>query len=211
MQFITLKVLFSLGIDMEKIRTKATVLIIPGLRDHVADHWQTLLQARLMNVHSVPALETDKLNCEKRVTAIQAQLEKIQGPVIIVAHSAGVLMTLHWAAKYQHDIQGALLVTPPDLTQNWPENYPSADTLRKEGWAPLPNQKLPFPSIVVASSNDHLARYTAVEEMAKNWGSQLVNLGDVGHMNPAAGFGLWTQAEQFIQQLDLVDEHVLLA
>lgn len=196
---------------MEKILTKATVLIIPGLRDHVADHWQTLLQAKLANVRSVPPLETDKLNCEKRAAAIQAQLEKIEGPVILVAHSAGVLMTLHWAAKHQHDIQGALLVTPPDLEINWPENYPSADTLRQEGWDPLPNQALPFPSIVVASTNDHLASFTAVEKMAKKWGSQLLNLGAVGHMNPAAGFGPWPQAEQLIQQLDLVGEATVLA
>ncbi|MEG0340540.1 MAG: alpha/beta hydrolase [Acinetobacter sp.] len=196
---------------MEKILTKATVLIIPGLRDHVADHWQTLLQAKLENVRSVPPLETDKLNCEKRVAAIQAQLEQIEGPVILVAHSAGVLMTVHWAAKHQHDIQGALLVTPPDLTKNWPANYPSADTLRNEGWDPLPNQELPFPSIVVASTNDHLASLGAVEEMAKLWGSQLLNLGAVGHMNPAAGFGPWPQAEQLIQQLDLVSEAAVLA
>ncbi|WP_010111142.1 alpha/beta hydrolase [Acinetobacter sp. P8-3-8] len=196
---------------MEKILTKATVLIIPGLRDHVADHWQTLLQAKLENVRSVPPLETDKLNCEKRVEAIQAQLEQIEGPVILVAHSAGVLMTVHWAAKYQHDIQGALLVTPPDLTKNWPANYPSADTLRNEGWDPLPNQVLPFSSIVVASTNDHLASLIAVEEMAKRWGSQLLNLGAVGHMNPAAGFGSWPQAEQLIQQLDLVSEAAVLA
>lgn len=196
---------------MEKILTKATVLIIPGLRDHVADHWQTLLQAKLENVRSVPPLETDKLNCEKRVEAIQAQLEQIEGPVILVAHSAGVLMTVHWAAKHQHDIQGALLVTPPDLTKNWPANYPSADTLRNEGWDPLPNQALPFPSIIVASTNDHLASLSAVEEMAKLWGSQLLNLGAVGHMNPAAGFGPWPQAEQLIQQLDLVSEMAVLA
>lgn len=196
---------------MEKILTKATVLIIPGLRDHVADHWQTLLQAKLENVRSVPPLETDKLNCEKRVEAIQAQLEQIEGPVILVAHSAGVLMTVHWAAKHQHDIQGALLVTPPDLTKNWPANYPSADTLRNEGWDPLPNQALPFPSIIVASTNDHLASLGAVEEMAKRWGSQLLNLGAVGHMNPAAGFGPWPQAEQLIQQLDLVSETAVLA
>ena len=196
---------------MEKILTNATVLIIPGLRDHVAEHWQTLLEKKLDKVRSVPPLETDKLNCAKRVDAIQAQLEQIEGPVIFVAHSAGVLMTLHWAAKYQHKIQGALLVTPPDLEQSWPENYPSPDMLRKEGWDPLPQQKLPFPSILAASSNDHLATYAAATAMAKQWGSQLVNLGAVGHLNPAAGFGPWPQAEQLIQQLDLVEEATVLA
>ena len=89
---------------MEKIFTQATVLIIPGLRDHVAEHWQTLLEARLEKVRSVPPLQIDKLNCAKRVEAIQAALDQITGPVILVAHSAGVLMTIHWAEKYQHNI-----------------------------------------------------------------------------------------------------------
>ncbi len=93
----------------------------PGLRDHVPEHWQTILETKLAKVRSVPPVEINKLNCENRVAAIQAQLEQIQGPVILVAHSAGVLMTIHWAAKYQRPIQGALLVAPPDLNQSWPE------------------------------------------------------------------------------------------
>ncbi|HCA5285694.1 TPA: alpha/beta hydrolase [Acinetobacter nosocomialis] len=194
------------GVEMEKIQTKATILIIPGLRDHVPEHWQTILETKLAKVRSVPPVQTNKLNCENRVTAIQAQLEQIQGPVILVAHSAGVLMTIHWAAKYQRPIQGALLVAPPDLNESWPENYPSPTVLHQEGWSPLPNQTLPFPSILVASTNDHLARYEAVSEMAGKWGSQLVNLGEVGHLNPASGFGYWPLAEQFIQQLDQVEQ-----
>ncbi|WP_171429570.1 RBBP9/YdeN family alpha/beta hydrolase [Acinetobacter lactucae] len=194
------------GVEMEKIQTNATILIIPGLRDHVSEHWQTILETKLAKVHSVPPVQINKLNCENRVAAIQAQLEQIQGSVILVAHSAGVLMTLHWAAKYQRAIQGALLVAPPDLNQSWPENYPSPTALHQEGWSPLPDQTLPFPSILVASTNDHLARYEAVSEMAEKWGSQLVNLGDVGHLNPASGFGYWPLAEKFIQQLDQVEQ-----
>jgi len=34
--------------------TCPTVLIVPGLRDHVDDHWQTLLAARLERVRTVP-------------------------------------------------------------------------------------------------------------------------------------------------------------
>ncbi len=195
------------GIEMEKILTNATILIIPGLRDYVEKHWQTLLEAKLEKVCSVPPAETDKLSCANRVARIQAELEKIEGPVILVAHSAGVLMTVHWAKQYRPDthkynIKGALLVTPPDLDQIWPDNYPSSDTLKEQGWSPLPDQKLPFPSIVIASSNDYLASTEAVEKMAIVWGSQWVNLGEVGHLNPAAGFGSWSQAEEFIQQLD---------
>ena len=65
---------------MEKLQT-ATVLIVPGLRDHVPEHWQTLLQARLGKVRSVPPLETDKLSCSARVEAIERELASIDGPV----------------------------------------------------------------------------------------------------------------------------------
>ncbi|MNG41355.1 hypothetical protein D3C84_1304870 [compost metagenome] len=66
----------------------------------------------------------------------------------------------------------------------------------------MPTTALPFPSIVAASSNDHLASYAAVSELAHRWGSELVNLGAVGHLNPASGFGPWPLAEALICRLD---------
>ncbi|EJM86528.1 MULTISPECIES: RBBP9/YdeN family alpha/beta hydrolase [Pseudomonas] len=187
---------------MDKLQTAATVLIVPGLREHVAEHWQTLLEARLSKVRSVPPQETDKLDCNKRVQAIQHALEQIDGPVILVAHSAGVLMVAHWAAQYRRPIKGALLAAPPDLDAPWPSGYPSPETLRSQGWDPLPKGPLPFRSLVAASTNDHLASLEAVTHLAEGWGSELLNLGDVGHLNPAAGYGHWPQAEALILELD---------
>ncbi|MEX6504562.1 RBBP9/YdeN family alpha/beta hydrolase [Pseudomonas zhanjiangensis] len=187
---------------MEQLHTNATVLIVPGLREHVPEHWQTLLQARLGKVHAVPPLEENKLSLAARVEAIQQVLEQIDGPVILVGHSAGVLMLVHWANLHQRPIKGALLVAPPDLDGSWPAGYPSPESLRENGWDPLPKGKLPFPSILAASTNDYLASFTVATRMAAEWGSQLVNLGDVGHLNPASGFGEWPRAEDFIRQLD---------
>lgn len=190
------------GVEVDKLQTAATVLIVPGLRDHVAEHWQTLLEARLSKVRSVPPLETARLDCAKRVEAIQHTLEQIDGPVILVAHSAGVLMVAHWAARHNRPIKGALLATPPDLDAQWPQGYPSAETLRTQGWDPLPEGRLPFRSLVAASTDDHLASLDAVTRMAEGWGSELLNLGQVGHLNPAAGYGRWPQAEALILELD---------
>lgn len=187
---------------MDTLETVATVLIVPGLRDHVAEHWQTLLQARLRKVRSVPPLETNKLDCAARVQAIENELARIDGPVILVAHSAGVLMVAHWAARHSRPIKGALLAAPPDLDATWPEHYPSPQALRANGWDPLPKGALPFRSIVAGSTNDHLASLEAVTGMARGWGSELVNLGQVGHLNPASGFGHWPGAEALIQELD---------
>src|SRR6516225_11530870 len=92
-----------------------TILIVPGLRNHVAGHWQTLLEASLPNAVCVPPLEVDKLSCAARVAALDQALAEIVGPVILVAHSAGVTTTVHWARQHQRRIHGAVLATPPDL------------------------------------------------------------------------------------------------
>lgn len=183
----------------------ATVLIVPGLRDHVAEHWQTLLEQKLSKTRRVvvvPPLETDKLSCAARVDAIENTLAGIDGPVIVVAHSGGVIMLAHWAQKHQRAIQGALLAAPPDFDTPLPAGYPTLDVLQANGWLPVPRTALPFRSVVAASTNDPLARLERVQEMARDWGSTVVNVGAVGHLNPASGFGEWPQAQEFMHLLD---------
>ncbi|HZZ09566.1 MAG TPA: alpha/beta hydrolase [Paraburkholderia sp.] len=178
-----------------------TIVMVPGLRDHVAEHWQTLLMNRLPNAVSVPPLEHDKLSCEARVAALEATLAKIEGPVILVAHSAGVMITAHWAQHHTRQIHGALLAAPADLETPLPAGYPDIDALAQHGWLPVPRKPLPFPCLVGASRNDPLAKFERVAAMAQDWAGRLVDLGHVGHLNPAAGFGAWPMAETLIDQL----------
>ena len=178
-----------------------TVVIVPGLRDHVADHWQTLLAERLSDVRTVPPLERDKLSRAARVAALDDVLREIDGPVVLVAHSAGVMITVHWAQNPTRPIQGVLLATPADLELPLPEGYPTTDDLDRGGWNPIPRRRLPFPSIVAASRTDPLGGYRRIAGMAETWGSRLVDLGDVGHLNPAAGYGYWPDAENLLRQL----------
>lgn len=178
-----------------------TILIVPGLRDHVAQHWQTLLEKKLTKAASVPPLEVDGLSCAARVAALDTALARIDGPVILVAHSAGVMITVQWARRHDRKIQGALLATPADLESPLPEGYPSLGTLAHHGWCPIPRDPLPFASIVCASRNDPLARFDRVAELARDWGSRLVDLGEAGHLNPASGFGEWPMAESLINEL----------
>ena len=178
-----------------------TVLLVPGLRDHVPEHWQTLLEAQLPNARSVAPLEHDKLSRAARVDALDAALAAIDGPVVLVAHSAGVMITVHWAAKHHRKIRGALLVTPADLETPMPAGYPQKEALAEHGWLPVPRKPLPFPSILAASRNDPLATYERAAQLASNWGSELVDLGEVGHLNPAAGYGPWPRATELIDKL----------
>ncbi|MHA4848017.1 RBBP9/YdeN family alpha/beta hydrolase [Rhodococcus sp. MSC1_016] len=181
--------------------TSPTVVIVPGLRDHVADHWQTLLAERLDTVRTVPPLERDKFSLAARIAALDDVLTDIDGPVVLVAHSAGVAITVHWAQRSTRPVQGALLATPPDLEEPLPAGYPTLEDLEQGGWEPVPRRRLPFPSVVAASTNDPMARFRRVAGMAESWGSRLVDLGAVGHLNPAAGYGYWPYAEELLREL----------
>jgi uncharacterized protein len=122
--------------------------------------------------------------------------------VVIVAHSAGVLVTVHWAAQRSRTpVVGALLATPPALAEELPPEYPSIRTLREHGWLPIPRTPLPFPSIVAASTDDPLGNPVRIGALSKAWGSRWHDLGAVGHLNPASGFGEWRGVEPLLDEL----------
>ena len=65
----------------------------------------------------------------------------------------------------------------------------------------MPRAPLPFPTLLAASRNDPLASYERATQMASDWGSRLVDLGKVGHLNPAAGYGPWPRATELLDAL----------
>jgi predicted alpha/beta hydrolase family esterase len=178
-----------------------TVLIVPGLRDHVEQHWQTLLAARLPRVCTVAPMGSEDLSLRARVDAIEQAAQKIQGPVVVVAHSGGAIMVAHWARRTKRALRGALLATPPDFDLPLPAGYPTLQELHAGGWLPVPRMRLPFRSIVAASRNDPLGSFVRIAGYARDWGSELVDLGPVGHLNPAAGFGPWEAALPLMARL----------
>ncbi|MCU7820855.1 RBBP9/YdeN family alpha/beta hydrolase [Kitasatospora sp. DSM 101779] len=184
------------------------VVIVPGLRGHVPDHWQTVLADGLAaagrDVRTVPPLtgDDDRLDCEARAAALEETVSRAPGPPILVAHSAGVMTTVHWALRTGRPVHGALLATPPDFDTPLPEGYPTPEALRQRGWAPTPLAALPFPSIVAMSDDDPLGHPKRVAAMASAWGSRLIGLGAVGHLNPASGYGPWPQAAELVRELE---------
>ncbi|HWA61386.1 MAG TPA: alpha/beta fold hydrolase [Caulobacteraceae bacterium] len=178
-----------------------TVLFVPGLRDHVADHWQTLMAAEMRGSRTVPPLERDRLSLAARVEALDRAIGEIEGPVVLAAHSAGCLMVAAWAAMGGRPIAGALLATPPDVERPLPAGYPTLDELTAGGWLPVPRCPLPFETLVVASENDPLASLDRVVGFAADWGAAVVNGGRLGHLNPAAGYGPWPPGLAFLKSL----------
>jgi predicted alpha/beta hydrolase family esterase len=183
------------------VKLSPTVLIVPGLRDAVAQHWQTLLAAQLPRVVSVAPMGREDLDCAKRVAAIEEAAQSIEGPIIAVAHSGGCIMLAHWARLTKRPVYAALLATPPDFETAMPEGYPTLAALQAGGWLPVPRAPLPFRSLVAASRNDPLGTFGRVADLARGWGSDLLDLGEVGHLNPASGFGPWPMALELIERL----------
>jgi len=182
--------------------SEPTVVLVPGLRGHVEDHWQTRLAASMENARTVPPLGRTEPSLQARVSLLDRIVADADGPVVIVAHSAGVLATVHWAAGYRGtSVVGALLATPPAFATALPPEYPSIRELRDHGWLPIPRRPLPFPSILAVSSNDPLGNAVRMRAMANAWGSRWHDLGAVGHLNPASGFGEWPEATSLVAEL----------
>jgi predicted alpha/beta hydrolase family esterase len=180
---------------------RPTVLIVPGLRDDSEDRWQTLLANKIEDAVIVPPLHEDQLWLAARVASLNAAIGKLHGPVLLVAHGAGVMITVHWAQHHDREIQGALLIAPTDLESPLPLGYPPLEAIRDNGWIPIPRQKLRFPAIVAASTNDPLGHIERVAEYASAWGARLAELGPVGHLDAATAFGDWARVETLLPEL----------
>ena len=184
----------------ERHRREPTVLIVPGLRDHVAQHWQTLLAARLQAarrpVRSVPPMGRDDLTARRASRRSSARRRPIDGPIVIVAHSGGCVMVAHWARQTRRAVRGALLATPPDFERRCPRAIRRSTSCAPAAGCRCRASGCRFRSIVAASRNDPLAALRARRRhWPRDWGSRLVDLGEVGHLNPASGFGDWPRAD----------------
>lgn len=175
--------------------TPATaVLILPGIGDSGPAHWQSIWQTANPGFHRVLQQDWDHPKCAEWVQALEQTVAHFGSRTVLVAHSLGCLLVAHWALVTRQRIQGALLVAPPD-TQAAP--FPSEAST----FSPAPLKRLPFHSVLVASSNDPYASITHSETLAAIWGSRLVNIGAAGHINAASSFGEWQEGFLLLQTL----------
>jgi uncharacterized protein len=115
--------------------------------------------------------------------------------VVLVAHSLGCPLVAHWARNGSvQRVVAALLVAPADV-----EREGALKPLRD--FAPLPLDRLPFPSWVVASSNDPYASLERARHFARAWGSRFLEAGARGHLNEASGHGDWAEGEALLDEI----------
>ncbi|TVT70487.1 MAG: alpha/beta hydrolase [Pseudomonas sp.] len=172
----------------------ATVVIFPGIGNSGPQHWQSLWQQSNPEFVRVSLREWENPVCDEWASGLQATVQHIGSSVVVVAHSLGCLAVAHWAAKAHAPIKAALLVAVPD-----PES-PSFP-VEAVGFAPLPDRRFSFPSIIVASTDDPFGSLVHAQRCASTWGSRLVNIGKAGHVNAGSNLGSWEQGYAMLQQL----------
>ena len=177
-----------------------SVLILPGWKNSPPDHWQSLWEA----THGYTRVEQHS-GMQPLRGDWTARLEEVllacDEPAVLVAHSLGCMLTVAWASHSRnvHRVKGALLVAPPDLNR---------DDVRGmlPSWAPVPAQKLPFESVVFASSDDPYCASSSARQFAAAWGSEFIAAGPRGHLNADSDLADWPQAH--IHLARLMDIHL---
>jgi len=175
----------------------ASVLLIPGLYNSGPEHWQSLWKADHPEYHRVLQADWDTPRCENWVRTLHAHILQIEGPVVLAGHSLACATIAHYAAQYadcEGQITAAFLVAPTDIDA---PTFPPGCT----GFNPMPLEKLPFRSVVVAGGDDPYLTQGRAEFFANSWGSRLVTIANAGHINAASGYGPWPEGEAWLEQL----------
>ena len=175
-----------------------TTLILPGLYSSGPEHWQSYWERLDPGCRRVEQGEWDAPRRADWVARLDEEIAGLDGPAVLVAHSAACALVAHWAAGAGPAglarVRGALLVAPAD-----PEapSFPEGPT----GFAPVPLAPLPFPSTVIASTNDEYVSIERARALAGAWGSRFVNVGALGHVNSASRLGAWPEGYALLEAL----------
>ena len=167
------------------------IIIVPGWRNSGEQHWQSLWAQQLP--HAERVVQDDWLTPKRDdwVRTLEAQILSRPEPAIVVAHSLGCIATSHVTGVAAARIQSALLVAPAD-----PERR-----AHLADFGPVPYQALPYPSVLVASSNDPYCPIRLAGAYARAWGSEFVRLQNAGHINVESGHGPWPLGFALLQSL----------
>jgi predicted alpha/beta hydrolase family esterase len=174
------------------------ILTVPGLGGSGPSHWQTLWEQSRPDTSRVELGMWDTPHRNSWVTKLDQAIRQAQAPVVLAAHSLGCLAVAWWAElsgqPFGYPVAGALLVAPADVDR------PSAGP-KLAGFSPTPGKPLPFPSIVVASSDDPWIAPERAHQMARGWGSFYVDAGPQGHLNAASGIGWWEEGQALLDRV----------
>jgi len=169
----------------------AGIIILPGIGGSGNEHWQSRWEAEGNAFSRFAPTSWDEPQLDDWISALDAAVMQAEAPPVLVAHSLACLLVAHWQAGSKRAVAGAMLVAVPD---------PDGPDFPREAasFANPPTEPFRFPSILIASSNDPYATPDYSRRRARQWGSQLVEAGDRGHINAGSGLGDWGEGRAML-------------
>lgn len=174
------------------------ILILPGYGDAGPDHWQTHWERSDPACRRVAQDDWLMPRLDDWVATLDRYVRECETPPVLVAHSLSCSLVAHWAVRNlekRRAVKSALLVAPADVDS--PDHTP--DEVR--GFSPMPLVRLPFPSIVVTSTDDPFVSPARAAAFAHAWGGRLVTLPNAAHINADAGYGPWPEGKTLLTDL----------
>ncbi|CAB3763696.1 hypothetical protein GQ57_13900 [Burkholderia sp. MSh2] len=175
------------------------VLVLPGYANSGPLHWQSRWERADARFSRVAMPDWEHAFRNGWCLALDRAVEAAPGPVLIAAHSLGTLTAAWWATRYARPaalakVRGALLVALPD-----PAGPAFPDDAH--GFGPVPHERLPFPTAVVASRDDPYGSPAFARACSNAWGSAFHDIGPRGHINADSGLGDWPAARGWLDAL----------
>lgn len=172
-------------------------LTVPGWNGSGPEHWQTLWEKEY-GLHRVRQEDWSSPEAGRWTDALDKAISACPDSVVIIAHSLGCWVLIHWASLYpdrSRAVQSALLVAPPDIetAAELPESV--RDFARHEV------RRLQFPSMLVGSENDPYMPLHTSRTLAHLLGSSFINAGFAGHINVDSGHGPWPEGQSLLRRL----------
>lgn len=181
---------------------KLPALILPGLGNSGPEHWQSHWERRDALCERVHQDNWGTPHCNDWIARLDQVIGQRTASAVLVAHSSACALVAHWVtvapSNHLQRILGALLVAPSDPDG---PNYPAGPI----GFGPVPLRKLPFTSILVASTDDRYIDPARARRYAEAWGSRFVLLDAAGHINASSGFGQWPEGYAMLDSLRVAE------
>jgi len=198
-------------------------VIVPGIWNSDPDHWQSVWEREQQDEHGqhsqhdehdqhdrdhqrhqhqraavriAPASWSDPDPDDWRA-AISVAVADCSDPLVLIAHSLGVLAVADWLATTAEApalVAGAFLVAPPD---------PLGDTFPDEASGFVAPRPVPpaqrVPTRLVVSDDDPYCSADRALVFADAMGADVVRVGALGHVNVASGVGAWPAGRELLR------------
>lgn len=174
-------------------------VIVPGVGGSDKTHWQSWLENQLQHRTRVQQQNWNKPILKQWVKELIKVIEATDDQIQIVAHSFGCLTSLaalNEAPELAQKVKKLILVAPANPKRFGANGFATDSIGDYQSY--FYGLKAPVPTTMLISEDDPWFAFDEVNALAAAWKIKPINLGKVGHINVASGFGPFPEIFNYI-------------